>query len=83
MTFKAKCYEYEWYDHNHKEGWQWSINATPYVVHSVGYLVGEDKLHWHFTQGVEPLNGAMQGTMSILKASLKRKKLIFTKSIAN
>lgn len=75
---KLTCYEYTWLDHAKCEGWKYEINKDPYYVHSVGYLIGEDKLHYFFTDGVVPSTGAYHGTMQVMKAVCKKKKL-FTK----
>lgn len=77
---KFKCYEYEWYDHAHKSGWQYDIDTKDYIVHSVGFLVGEDKLHYFFTDGLVPSTAAYHGVMQVLKSAIKRKKVLFTKT---
>lgn len=69
-------YEYEWYDHYSNDGWQDPDDiprAEPYVIKSIGILVGEDKHYLYFTDGVAS-NGVYRGIMAIFKAALKSKK---------
>ena len=74
---KFKLYEYKWYDHFHTGGWQSKVSINDkYLVHSVGYLVGEDTDYFHFSEGLVPLTGQYHGVMSVLKSALKSKKLI-------
>lgn len=67
-------YEYRWLDHHANHGWQDKNTTTEYEIFSVGYLIGEDKLHYIFTQGVCPSQGNYQGSMGILKSCVTYKK---------
>lgn len=69
-------YEYRWLDHHSSNGWQDEATTTPYEIFSVGYLIGEDKLHYIFTQGVCPAQGNYQGKMGILKSAVTYKKKV-------
>lgn len=69
-------YEYRWLDHHSNSGWQTDTKTTPYEVFSSGYLIGEDKLHYIFTQGMCPSTGHFQGSMGILKSAVTFKKKI-------
>jgi len=79
---KYKLYEYSWYDHYSSSGWKTTVpvNET-YLVHSVGYLIGEDPKQLHFTHGIVPKEGQFNGVMTVLKSALKSKKLLKTVSL--
>lgn len=67
-------YEYRWIDHHSNSGWQSNGTTTPYEVYSIGYLIGEDKQHLIFTQGICPSSGTYQGSMGIVKSAVTYKK---------
>lgn len=73
-----KLYEYIWYDHFSESGWKQDgdIKTRPYLVYGVGYLVDEDDNYLYFTDGLVPSTGQFRGTMAVLKAALKTKKII-------
>lgn len=71
-------YEYVWHDHSYQSGWQYDLSRDKYLVHSVGYLMSEDKDHYYFTNGLVPLSGAMHGLMSVVKSALVTKSKIKT-----
>jgi hypothetical protein len=76
---KYKAYHYEWYDHFTESGWKNSVPVDePYLVHGIGWLIGEDNLYLHFTEGVVGISKQYKGTMSVLKSALKKKTLLMT-----
>lgn len=79
---KFPLYEYEWYDHYKKTGWQdpaeFQGEVEPFVIYGTGYLFHEDKLYYYFTDGMAPKNRTYNDVMAILKSAVKRKKLIKT-----
>lgn len=77
----GQTYEYEWYDHYSTPGWKHPEdiqNAEPYVVKSIGKLVGEDKLYLYFTDGITNV-GQYRGLMAVFKGALKSKKVLSSK----
>lgn len=67
-------YQYNWVDHHSNNGWQFDNTTTPYEIFSIGYLIGEDKQHYIFTDGVCPSNGSYRGSMCVLKSAVTFKK---------
>lgn len=78
---KSKILKITWRDHFHTDGWlefnQADIIYSDVRVHTVGFLMGEDKLYIHLAQSVsEDEDGESMQIMSILKQQIIDKEYL-------
>jgi len=68
---KYKIYEYHWMDHCERSEWVSldSVAREPFVIKGVGILVGKDKHHYYFTQGITPV-GRCNSVMVVMRKNV-------------